>query len=377
MDSNSNSDTFAWRANKRGWHRPFAGVTPARVGTVIALCAVWTFSVTIHDALLAWSRGAILEWLVWRAGAEFACILIIAATMALPLVVVGNLAPALGWRRFAALTLTIALAAPIAAAVRYHFLWWLNDEPPSVHHGLLVTWWARYAQLAALVTIVMEFQRRETRSVEAMHAAEIDRLALEREMDEARLRVLEAQIEPHFLFNTLANVRRLYQTDRAAGRQMLQNLMSYLEVALPHMRSHRSSVGRELALVEAYLGVQRIRMGARLAFSIDVPAEAHRLLLPPMMLLTLVENAIKHGLNPMPEGGRVAIRARVDGGRLDVEVEDDGRGFHASSGGGTGLANIRDRLAAAFAGAASLTLVERVPHGVGANLSLPALAGEA
>jgi LytS/YehU family sensor histidine kinase len=94
-----------------------------------------------------------------------------------------------------------------------------------------------------------------------------------------------------------------------------------------------------------------------------------------MMLLTLVENAIKHGLSPLPEGGSVVIRARAEGGRLDIAVEDDGRGFQATSGGGTGLANIRDRLAAAFAGAASLRLDERVPRGVVSSLNLPAIAG--
>jgi LytS/YehU family sensor histidine kinase len=193
-------------------------------------------------------------------------------------------------------------------------------------------------------------------------------------MAEARLQVLQAQIEPHFLFNTLANVRRLYQTDLAAGRAMLDNLMRYLEVALPHMRAERSTVAGELSLVEAYLHVQRIRMGRRLTFRIDVPAPLHALEVPPMMLLTLVENAIKHGLNPLPEGGAIEIRARREGDRLRLDVTDDGRGFQATSGGGTGLANIRARLAAMHGDEASLTLTENEPHGVTATLELPATA---
>ena len=225
--------------------------------------------------------------------------------------------------------------------------------------------------MTGLFTVVVEFQRREARSLAAMHRAEIDRLALEREMDEARLQVLQAQIEPHFLFNTLANVRRLYQTDAGAGRAMLRNLLRYLEVALPQMRRERSTVGAELALVEAYLNVQRIRMGRRLSFGVDIDGELHDVDLPPMMLLTLVENAIKHGLNPQTEGGHVAISARVDGEVLRIAVADDGRGFQASSGGGTGLANIRARLAAVYGEAATLRLSENHPRGITSTLSLP------
>jgi LytS/YehU family sensor histidine kinase len=241
--------------------------------------------------------------------------------------------------------------------------------------NLLITFWFRYAQLAGLVTIVAEFHRREIRSVRAMHQAEIDRLALDREMAEARMQVLQAQIEPHFLFNTLANVRRLYQIDLVAGRAMLDNLMRYLEVALPRMREDRSTVGRELTLIEAYLNVQGIRMGRRLVYEIDVPQELHTLDVPPMMLLTLVENAIKHGLNPMPEGGVIRIGGRSEAGRLLLEVIDDGRGFNSTSGGGTGLANIRARLSAMHAGAASLTLAENPRRGVTSRLELPVLEG--
>jgi LytS/YehU family sensor histidine kinase len=183
---------------------------------------------------------------------------------------------------------------------------------------------------------------------------------------------MQAQIEPHFLFNTLANVRRLYQTDLATGRQMLDNLMRYLEVALPRMRQPHSTVDREIGLVEAYLGVQAVRMGRRLAFAITVEPALRRMALPPMMLLTLVENAIKHGLNPLPEGGRIVISAQRDGERLRLAVCDDGRGFRDSSGAGTGLANIRARLALLHADDAALSLTENVERGITSTLVLPA-----
>jgi len=353
--------------------RAFQGLRWQHIGILIALCAIWAASTSTHDVLRAWDEDRFLDWLIGDLGLNFASAVAVAFVMAVPIVVVANLGPRAGWRRVAALAATIALIAPVAGLVRYGGLLWLNDagDPQDKLANLLVMFWFRYALQAALVTIVAEFHRRETRSVEAMHQAEIDRLALDREMDEARLQVLQAQIEPHFLFNTLANVRRLYQMDLTAGRSMLDNLMRYLEVALPRMREERSTVGRELTLVEAYLNVQGIRMGRRLAFEIDAPQGLHALDLPPMMLLTLVENAIKHGLNPVPGGGTIRIIARRDGTQLRIDVVDDGRGFHDASGGGTGLANIRARLSAMHADGARLTLTENQPRGVTSTLSLP------
>ena len=188
---------------------------------------------------------------------------------------------------------------------------------------------------------------------------------------EARLQMLEAQIEPHFLFNTLAHVKRLYETDRAAGASMLHNLEAYLAVALPQMRATDSTLGRELDHAIAYLDIQQIRMGRRLAYAIDIDDALRCARLPPLMLLTLVENAIKHGLTPVPGGGRIDMRARVEAGRLQVEVADTGGGFTRSGGAGAGLANIRARLAAQFGQDASLALALNAPRGVVATIALP------
>jgi LytS/YehU family sensor histidine kinase len=183
--------------------------------------------------------------------------------------------------------------------------------------------------------------------------------------------VLQAQIEPHFLFNTLANVRRLYDTDPAAGEAMLDNLMRYLKVALPQMRASESTLGREADLCESYLAIQRIRMGSRLAVAIDVPTALRDASVPPMLVLTLVENAIKHGVGPQREGGSVHLTARRDGARLVLAVADSGQGFVRSSGAGTGLANTRARLAALHGDAAALALGFNEPHGVVATIVLP------
>jgi LytS/YehU family sensor histidine kinase len=152
---------------------------------------------------------------------------------------------------------------------------------------------------------------------------------------------------------------------------MLRNLIRYLGVALPQMRAPDATLGREVALVEAYLNVQRLRVGPRLGCEVDVPDALRRIAVPPMMLMTLVENAIKHGLEPLPEGGFVQIRATADERELHIRVSDSGCGFVQTSGGGTGLANIRERLAALHGRAARLDIGANEPRGVTATLVLP------
>jgi len=207
-----------------------------------------------------------------------------------------------------------------------------------------------------------------------MQRALLERAALEREMAEARLQVLQAQIEPHFLFNSLANVRRLYAIDHGAGREMLEKLMRYLEVALPRIREGTTNLAGDAALIEAFLHVQQVRMGPRLEFSVDIPASLRTHPIPPMMLLTLVENAIKHGVSPSERGGFVRVGAHLDGNQLVVAVADTGVGFPQGSGGGTGLANIRARLLAQFGTQARLVLEHNDLGGVTATISLPRAA---
>lgn len=182
---------------------------------------------------------------------------------------------------------------------------------------------------------------------------------------------MEAQIEPHFLFNSLANVQRLFETEPASGERLLENLKAYLRAALPQMREPRSSLAGEAALARAYLEVLGARMGKRLQFAIDVPAELRDHAFPPMMLITLVENAVKHGIHPSPDGGAVCLRARRDRARLIVDVVDTGIGFRGEGGNGVGLANIRARLAALYGAAGTLALDSNEPHGVIASIAVP------
>ena len=237
-------------------------------------------------------------------------------------------------------------------------------ERPYMIHTMLV--------LALLVGVLAEYRWASRRAAAALHEAELNRIRLQGELAAGRLQVLQAQIEPHFLFNSLANVRRLLRTDGDAGHAMLADLMRYLESALPRLREDSSTLAREIELVRAFLAIHQVRMGPRLTVRIDVPERLGPSVVPPMMLLTLIENALKHGLAPLPEGGSITVAASEAGGKLVLQVADSGRGLVAGTGGGTGLANIRSRLKAMHGAAASLSLRHNQPRGVTAEIDLPA-----
>ncbi len=218
---------------------------------------------------------------------------------------------------------------------------------------------------------------REAETREHLQRAALARVGTERMLSEGRLLVMQAQIEPHFLFNSLANVRRLCQIDLDSGRRMLRHLVAYLAASLPQMRDERSTLGREVALAEAYLRVQQIRMGDRLTFAVDVSRALQGVPFPPLTVVTLVENAIKHGVGPLPEGGSIRIAARALNGRLRLEVVDTGRGLSESVGSGVGLANIDARLSFAYGSEARFMLTQNAAKGVTALVEIPMPAGHA
>jgi sensor histidine kinase YesM len=208
------------------------------------------------------------------------------------------------------------------------------------------------------------------------HAADVARASITWEQlrastAEARLQALQAQVEPHFLFNTLANVKWLYRRDPESGRRMLDRLVDYLHAALPQVRQASTTLEQELRLAQAYLDIQQLRIGGRLAFTIDVPDEIAQLSFPPLMLLTLVENSIKHGIAPQTDGGMIDIHAEADERKLRIEVRDTGRGLREVKGTGLGLANVRARLAALFGAGARLIIEPNMPHGVVAAIEIP------
>jgi len=196
--------------------------------------------------------------------------------------------------------------------------------------------------------------------------------ATEKELTVAKLSLLHAQVEPHFLYNTLASAQLLTRSDPAKADRMLGNLISYLRHSLPRAEASLSTLGEEVERTRAYLEIMKIRMGERLALQIQVPDALFAVPMPSMMLQTLAENAIKHGLEPLPEGGNVWISARVAGDRASVTVADDGRGFSEDGGGtGIGLKNVRERLRLAYGDAAALSIGANFPKGVAATLTVP------
>jgi LytS/YehU family sensor histidine kinase len=249
------------------------------------------------------------------------------------------------------------------------YLMFSNDEQSTPGNLRYLFFWNLV--LASFLAAAHSFAQRSQAASHALHDAEVQRMALARELDTARLQLLQAQVEPHFLFNALANVRRLLRTDADAARTLLADLLRYLQEALPALRDEHSTLGREAELVRAFLAVHQVRMGARLQARIDVPADLAGHSLPPMVLLTLVENALKHGLQPRVEGGEVHISASTHNGLLTLTVADTGQGMGSGSGGGTGLANVRARLKAMYGSAASLALAVNEPRGVVATVVLP------
>ncbi len=248
-------------------------------------------------------------------------------------------------------------------------------------YGMLITMGLGVG-FGAMVLWVYVFRERESRHAAELARAAAERAQLEKNVLQAQLALMQAQVEPHFLFNTLANVQHLVETDPAGASRMLESLIQYLRAALPRMREDATTVGREADMARAFLDIHRMRMGSRLEYSLDVPEALRCRPFPPMMLISLVENAIKHGIDPCCEAGTIAIRAREEEGRLRFSVADSGEGISPRKGTGVGLANIRSRLKALYGGAARLTLEENVPRGVVATIeideaapSVPAAAG--
>ncbi|AMP01117.1 histidine kinase-, DNA gyrase B-, and HSP90-like ATPase family protein [Collimonas arenae] len=204
--------------------------------------------------------------------------------------------------------------------------------------------------------------------------------AIEKQALQAQLQMLQAQIEPHMLFNTLATLQSLIAIDAPRAQQMLDQLIQFLRASLSSSRIEQTTLAQEFSLMEAYLELMSLRMGSRLSFDLQLPAELRDTVIAPMLLQPLVENAIKHGLEPKIEGGRVEVAASRQGEILLLDVSDTGLGLSAQSdlqpnnhASHIGLSNIHERLQALYGSRASLTVKPKLPHGVIAQLQLPIL----
>lgn len=227
-----------------------------------------------------------------------------------------------------------------------------------------------YLILGSLLTFVYVNLRTARRAAKRRHAAEVARLEARRRTLESRLQAMQARVEPQFLFNTLAQVGQLFQTDAALAGKMLDDLIAYLRAALPHLRESSSTLGKEAALARAYLDIVRVRLGERLAFDIVIPDALSDARMPPMMLLPLIDHVLVYGLEPTHAGGSIRIATSIGQGKLRLAITDSGAGF-VPGGPACGLDSIGERLHALYGDAATLRLKRMQEQGTQAILEIP------
>jgi hypothetical protein len=252
------------------------------------------------------------------------------------------------------------------------------EQKVARYHGQASTWFRSFVTLLVLAlfgtkALVGSKKRAEAETLTANAAAE--RESMQRQLSEAKMQMMQAQVEPHFLFNTLASVEHLIETDPPRASAMQRSLIKYLRAVLPQMRDNAliTNLGREADMVVAYLNLLKMRMEERLTVDFDIPDGLRTAAFPPMMLQSMVENAIKHGLEPKSEGGTLRVRADVAHNKLRVIVSDNGMGFGAvpSDGTGLGLMTIRERLKLLHGDQGQLLIAANSPSGVIATIEVP------
>lgn len=272
--------------------------------------------------------------------------------------------------------LGVVAAIPLGALAAYwittggsfHFL---NEQLRLVGLMMLIVAGILFAPWIALGAML---RQREAFARSQELAFDLERSELERQALDARMRLLQAQVQPHFLFNTLANVQALVDAGSPKASQVLGTLIAYLRAAVPRLNEPFTTLRNELVLARSYLELMHMRMPDRLQFDIRVEDAALDLRCPPLTLLTLVENAVRHGIDPSEEGGRIDIDIELRDKRCRVQVNDTGVGLKpAGNGLGTGLSTLRERLQLSFGGNTELSLTEVQPHGVCVELVFPAL----
>jgi len=345
------------------------GLRPGRVAVVALVALLLSLNALVSPAVLDFFSPAeiALAWLEY-----FAELAIIGFALLLGFAVLDEALPrGMPFRLGTLCAAVLAQSAALSLLLHAYYAGGLTHLPPLLR---IVADAMRWGLPAVFLALIADLHRRALQADGQARRAELARARMEEGAAEQQLALLRAQIEPHFLFNMLANVRRLYRAQPERGAEAMENLMRYLRTALPQLRSSRTTLGEELDLVRAYLRLFELRTGGELAFSIEAERALGDLEFPPMLLITLVENAVKHGIGPAG-GGRIEIRARRRQDALEVTVADDGVGFAAAPGSGTGvgLANVRRQLFGRYPGRARLTLEAREPRGAIAGIVIPAI----
>jgi two-component sensor histidine kinase len=356
----------------------------------------------IHDALARGDSPKLLGWPRVRVALLASTVigLILSPSSVLPFymvvgrtIVVGfGALVAFGWferwparlpRSFARWVLQVLAIVSMVQLASYLAYWLTTGGHPQLGavsgrlQGYLILTFAGIL-FAPWIAVVALVRQRDTFAREQATAFALERSELERRALDARFRLLQAQVEPHFLFNTLANVQALVEAGAPQAAKVLKSLIAYLRAAVPRLHETATTLGEELELVRAYLELMHMRMPDRLKFELNIDETLVNFQCPPMTLLTLVENAVRHGIDPSETGGSIAIEVRLESAHCLASVTDTGVGLKVVGRGlGTGLASLRERLHLAFGAEAQLTLSEVVPHGVRAEVSFPALKARA
>jgi sensor histidine kinase YesM len=332
---------------------------------------------TARQALVVTVFTLLLSWLLHVLSGTpylgvFGRIGFIGAALLLAYSAAGALRPrwlAPGTARLGAVVLTAPIAAVTTALItqRGNFIAYLAKTETLIGHFMMVALAIIFGVLFSL--LAMRSERKERERADRLQI-ELEKNTLERELLDARLRLLQAQIEPHFLFNTLANVEALVASGSANAGPVLRHLIAYLRAAMPRLSDADATLETELQLARAYLELMHLRMPDRLQFEVAHIAQASTLRFPAMALLTLVENAVRHGIDPSMGGGRIEVGGCRDKltGRVALWVSDTGVGMAETAQPGTGLSNLRTRLQAFYGAGARLDLHEETPHGVRVEL---------
>jgi signal transduction histidine kinase len=287
----------------------------------------------------------------------------------------GDRGRAHGWWRYALATVAAAGASTMAVDVLSSdvsivaLVGWYRPQSRLHTNLFLFANWLLFGGLAVLVYVrILHLQRRQAEFARA----ELERAGATRDVLRAQLATLQAQVEPTLLFNALSQIEALYDRDVRNGDRLLDALIEYLHAALPTLRSGNSTLANETALAGAYLRIVQARMGSRLEITLDVPSELGANPFPPMLLLPLIDNALRHGIEPSPLGGRIVVCATASAaGRLRLDVSDNGLGNAAELREGGGLTALRERLLGLFGQSATLRFSAGHPHGVVASIEVP------
>jgi signal transduction histidine kinase len=337
-----------------------------RVKTGLVIVIIW-----FGLFLLTWEapRWVLLARLLWMV---FAGLTIFGILEAWPRTLPRWLA------RWALQVIGVALIAVPVVAIGYTVTT-LGLNPPWYKDPSRLEGFGTFAFLSLLigpwVAVAALFKKIRNEAERQALAFELEKSRLEQQATLSRMSLLQAQVQPHFLFNTLANVRELVDMGSPNAPAVLDSLIAYLKAAVPQINAPLSTIAQELNLARSYLDVMQMRMPDRLQFSVSVEADTTTLQCPPLTILTLVENSMRHGIDPTEDGGRIDISVRTIGSRCCIEVIDTGCGLTgASSGLGTGLDNLRERLALAFGGQAQLQIRPHSPRGTEAEISFPTTA---